>query len=277
MEFYRHIPEKLSPILFSIGGFQIRYYGMMYVVAFFVIMKLIKIRVKKNNMLPLNYDGVERIMLYGFFGAVIGARLGYVVFYNLGYFLLNPIEIILPFSFEGGFKVTGISGMSYHGGLVGVIAGIVLFCKKAKVNTMQVMDIAAASIPLGFTFGRIGNFFNGELYGRATESFLGMYFPYARGDSLRHPSQLYQAFFEGIFLFVILWFLANKKPPIGVVSAAYIFGYGFVRFFVEFFREPDAHIGFVFLNFSMGQLLCVVMMVVGILLGLWSIKRKKLA
>ena len=95
MEFYRHIPEKLSPILFSIGGFQIRYYGMMYVVAFFVIMKLIKSRVKKNNMLPLNYDGVERIMLYGFFGAVIGARLGYVVFYNLGYFLLNPISKIL--------------------------------------------------------------------------------------------------------------------------------------------------------------------------------------
>ena len=124
----------------------------------------------------------------------------------------------------------------------------------------ELTDLLMVGIPLGYFFGRIGNFINGELYGRITESSIGMYFPHAKDALLRHPSQLYEAFFEGIVLFVLLWVLRKKSPFYGFLSGLFIFGYGFVRFFIEYFRQPDAHLGFVFMNFSMGQMLCLAMM-----------------
>jgi phosphatidylglycerol:prolipoprotein diacylglycerol transferase len=142
----------------------------------------------------------------------------------------------------------------------------VWYCRRSRIAFRDAADLFVPGIPLGYTFGRIGNFINNELYGRATQSAIGMYFPDAPGNSLRHPTQLYEAFFEGIFLFILLWFVGRVKLPRGTMIAAYVFGYGFVRFFIEFFREPDAQLGFVFLGFTMGQVLCFAMICGGILL-----------
>jgi phosphatidylglycerol:prolipoprotein diacylglycerol transferase len=151
--------------------------------------------------------------------------------------------------------------MSYHGGISGVAIALWLYARKHKIKYFELTDLLMTGIPLGFTFGRIGNFINGELYGRVTESWIGMYFPHARDGLLRHPSQLYEAFFEGLVVFAFVWILRNKAPFAGFISGLYIFGYGFVRFFIEFYRQPDAHLGFVFMNFSMGQVLCFGMII----------------
>jgi phosphatidylglycerol:prolipoprotein diacylglycerol transferase len=206
---------------------------------------------------------------------VIGARLGYVLFYNLSYYLEHPLEIILPFSFSNGVTFTGISGMSYHGGLIGIILASWLYIRKAKLDWWSVVDLYLPAIPLGYTFGRLGNFINGELFGRVTTSSIGMYFPMAAKGELRHPSQLYEAFFEGIFLFAVLWSIRKIKIPRGAMLALYLIGYGTVRFFIEYFREPDAHIGFVFLSFSMGQILCSLMIAGGFFLYFYLQRREK--
>jgi phosphatidylglycerol:prolipoprotein diacylglycerol transferase len=206
-------------------------------------------------------------------GLIVGARLGYVLFYNFSYYLRHPLEIILPISFSNSVTFTGISGMSYHGGLIGVIFATWLYVRKAKLDWWSIVDLYIPAIPLGYTFGRLGNFINGELYGRVTTSSIGMYFPLAPTKELRHPSQLYEAFFEGIFLFAILWSIRKIKMPNGAMLALYLIGYGTVRFFIEYFREPDAHIGFVFLSFSMGQILCSLMIAAGI--GLYFYLRRQ--
>ena len=154
--------------------------------------------------------------------------------------------------------------MSYHGGVIGVVIALLVFTRSQKRGFFETFDLFIPSIPLGYTFGRLGNFINGELYGRVTDASIGMYFPLAPTNELRHPSQLYEAFFEGIVLFVVLWLLRKKSVFTGFLSAIYLFGYGFVRFFIEYFREPDAQLGFVLLNFSMGQVLCFLMMIAGI-------------
>jgi phosphatidylglycerol:prolipoprotein diacylglycerol transferase len=156
--------------------------------------------------------------------------------------------------------------MSYHGGLIGVIIAAVWYCKKSTLDFWEAADLFVPGIPLGYTFGRLGNFINGELYGRTTQQAIGMHFPSAPGDELRHPTQLYEAFFEGIFLFVTLWYLRRIKLPKGAMIPIYLLGYGVARFFIEFFREPDAHIGFVVMSLTMGQLLCAAMIAGSILL-----------
>jgi phosphatidylglycerol---prolipoprotein diacylglyceryl transferase len=190
-----------------------------------------------------------------------------VLFYNLAYYLHHPLEVVLPFSLENGFHFTGISGMSYHGGLIGTIVCGAWYVHKHRLSFLKMADLLIPCIPAGYTFGRLGNFINGELWGRVTTSPIGMYFPGAPGSTLRHPSQLYEAFGEGMFLFVILWLLRTRVRTPGAMLAIYLVGYGAVRFLIEYFRQPDAQLGLVILSFSMGQLLCSAMVMAG--LGLW--------
>jgi phosphatidylglycerol---prolipoprotein diacylglyceryl transferase len=159
--------------------------------------------------------------------------------------------------------------MSYHGGLIGIIIISIFFCRKYKIKYWNFGDLLCPAIPLGYTFGRLGNFINGELYGRVTDVPWGMYFPLDPQKSLRHPSQLYEALFEGIFLFVLLWSLRKKKHFDGFLLGIYICGYGAVRFIIEFFREPDYQLGFVLGPLSMGQILCMLMIMAGITILLW--------
>ena len=220
----------------------------MYIVAFAITFFLVLYRVKHEDRFEMTSDQVKDASTYIILGLIIGARLGYVVFYNFSYYLEHPLEIILPFSFSDGIAFTGISGMSYHGGLIGIILAGWLYVRKAKLNWWDTVDLYLPVIPLGYTFGRLGNFINGELYGRVTTASIGMYFPIAPTRELRHQSQLYEAFFEGIFLFVILWSIRKIKTPQGATLALYLVGYGLVRFCIEYFRQPDDHLGFVFLS-----------------------------
>ncbi|MGD2185024.1 MAG: prolipoprotein diacylglyceryl transferase [Desulfobacterales bacterium] len=272
-DWWQHLPQHLSPVIFEIGWFRLQYYGLSYIVAFALTYFLVLYRVKHEKHFEFTKDQVNDITTYAIIGLIIGARLGYVLFYNLSYYMRHPLEIILPFSFSNGFTFTGISGMSYHGGLIGALLAVTWYVRKAKLKFWDVMDLYFTVVPLGYTFGRLGNFMNGELFGRTTSSPIGMYFPLAPDQALRHPSQLYEAFFEGVFLFVILWSIRKIKKPSGAMLAFYVIGYGTVRFFIEFFRQPDAHIGFVFLSFSMGQILCALMIAGGI--GLYFYLRQK--
>jgi phosphatidylglycerol:prolipoprotein diacylglycerol transferase len=271
-DWWQHLPQHISPVIFEIGWFRLQYYGLMYIVAFALTYFLVRYRIKHEARFEFSKNQVNDSITYAIVGLIIGARLGYVVFYNFGYYLRHPLEIFLPFSFSNGFAFTGISGMSYHGGLIGILLAAVWYVRKAKLNYWQLMDLYVPAVPLGYTFGRLGNFLNGELFGRATTAPIGMYFPQAPERALRHPSQLYEAFFEGIFLFIILWSIRKIKMPTGAMLAIYVIGYGSVRFFIEFFREPDAHLGFIFLSFSMGQILCTMMVAGGI--GLYFYLKK---
>jgi phosphatidylglycerol---prolipoprotein diacylglyceryl transferase len=268
--FWQHIPESISPNLFEIGSFQIRYYSMMYLVAFFATYMLVAYRIKHDNY---NYsmETIQDFFVWAIVGLILGGRLGYVLFYNFSYYARHPLEILLPFDFTHGFRFVGISGMSYHGGTIGVLAAAIVFCRKRAISFWNLADLFCPVIPLGYTFGRIGNFINGELYGRTTDVPWGMYFPLDPAHLLRHPSQLYEAFFEGIALFIILWSIRKNGSFDGFFLALYIVGYGMIRFVIEFLREPDAHLGFVWASLSMGQLLCLLMVSVGI--GIFMYRR----
>ncbi|MDM8538042.1 prolipoprotein diacylglyceryl transferase [Desulfobacterales bacterium HSG17] len=271
---WQNLPGQINPVLIEIGGFKIQYYGLMYLAGFAVIYSLVMYRIK-NEEFKISLNHIEPLSTAMILGVILGGRLGYVLFYNLSYYLKHPLEIFIPFSFSNGITFTGISGMSYHGGLIGVIAAAWFFAFRNKLDFWEIADLYVPAIPLGYTFGRIGNFINGELYGRITTSSFGMYFPYAPGPALRHPSQLYEAFFEGIFLFAILWNLRKYIHTQGAMMALYLLGYGIVRFFIEFFRQPDAHMGFVFLFFSAGQILCSAMIMAGPGLYLYLRQRDK--
>ncbi|MBI5666224.1 MAG: prolipoprotein diacylglyceryl transferase [Nitrospirae bacterium] len=272
IDFWQHIPEHIKPYIFQVGQFQLRYYGLMYIVAFSVLYILSFHRLKTED-----YDYpkpvLENYFVWAVLGLMLGARLGYVLFYNLGYYVSNPLEIFLPFSFSGGLHFTGLAGMSYHGGLIGVVVTGVIFCKKYKVEFWRFADFLIPSIPLGYTFGRIGNFINGELYGRATTVPWGMYFPLDSTQQLRHPSQLYEALLEGVLLFIVLWTLRKRKVFDGFFLSLYIMGYGMVRLFIEMFREPDAQIGYLFGVITLGQVLCLCMIFTGI--GLYYFRKNK--
>jgi phosphatidylglycerol---prolipoprotein diacylglyceryl transferase len=265
---WQHLPSHISPALFSIGSFQLRYYSLMYIVAFIIVYFLTLYRIKNENC-EFKEEIVQDYLVWAMLGLIVGARFGYALFYNFSYYFQHPLEIILPFDFSNGFKFIGLSGMSYHGGLIGVVIVTLLFCRKRKINFWHFVDMFCPAIPLGYTFGRIGNFINGELYGRVTTMPWGMYFPLDSTNSLRHPSQLYEAFFEGIVLFMLLWIIRKKKIFDGFLIGIYICGYGFVRFFIEFFREPDYQLGFVLSFMSMGQVLCTLMMIAGITILIW--------
>lgn len=270
---WQHLPEKISPYIFQIGALQIRYYSLMYIVAFFLTYLLVSYRIKNEGH---NYSKeiIQDYFVWAIIGLILGARFGYVFLYQFEYYLRNPLEIILPFEFNRGFRFVGISGMSYHGGAIGVIASSILFCRKRGIDFWKLADLLCPAIPLGYTFGRIGNFINGELYGRITNLPWGMYFPLDPTRQLRHPSQLYEAFFEGIFLFAILWTIRKKKQFDGFFLATYLIGYGVVRFAIEFFREPDKPM-FIFGGvLSMGQFLCLAMILIGV--GIFYFKHSNL-
>jgi len=272
-DWWQHLPQHISPVIFEIGWFRLQYYGLMYIVAFALTYFLVLYRVKHEERFGFSKDQVNDLTTYAILGLIIGARLGYVLFYNLSYYMRHPLEIILPFSFSNGFTFTGISGMSYHGGLIGILLLVFWYIRKAKLEYWDVMDLYVPVVPLGYTFGRLGNFINGELFGRTTTSAIGMYFPQAPEKVLRHPSQLYEAFFEGVFLFLLLWSIRKFKVPKGAMLALYVIGYGTVRFVIEFFREPDSHLGFILSSFSMGQILCALMIAGGI--GLYFYLKQK--
>jgi phosphatidylglycerol---prolipoprotein diacylglyceryl transferase len=279
---WQHLPEKMNPVFFKIGEFSLHYYGLMYLVAFAVVYAMAVFRIKREKQFRISVDEIQNLMVYMMIGVIVGGRLGYVVIYNPEYYLKHPLEIFLPFSFSHGITFTGISGMSFHGGLIGVLIAIWYFTRKTDFNFRDICDLFAPIIPLGYTFGRIGNFINGELYGRITTDAIGMYFPTAPGPGLRYPSQLFEAFFEGIVLFIILWNLRKVRKPKGAMLSFYLIGYGLFRFFIEYYRQPDPQfvrpghpLGSVFLSFSMGQILCSFMIVGGVLLYLFLSRMEK--
>lgn len=259
---WQSIPANLSPNLLEIGSFQLRYYSLMYLAAFLCTYILVMHRIKREGY-PYTTEQIQDYFIWAILGVIVGGRLGYVFFYNPGYYLQHPLEIIFPFEFDGGLRFVGISGMSYHGGVIAILAASIVFCRRRKIDFWRFADLICPAIPLGYTFGRIGNFINGELYGRATDVPWGMVFPLDERHLLRHPSQLYEAFFEGIVLFAVLYLIRKKGAFDGALFAFYLIGYGTIRFFIEFYREPDAQLGFVLGPLSMGQLLCFLMIGAG--------------
>ncbi|MEC7822558.1 MAG: prolipoprotein diacylglyceryl transferase [Candidatus Neomarinimicrobiota bacterium] len=270
---WQTLPSKMDPILLSIGSFSIYWYSTMYLVAFGVVYLLCRSKINNKDYTKLTLPEFEDLLSWCFIALIIGARLGYVLFYNFEYYIDNPLEILLPFSIKNGvWKFTGIAGMSYHGGVIGVLIAIWMYASKKGLHLYTVADFLTPAIPLGYFFGRIGNFINGELYGRVTEASIGMYFPNSGDYQLRHPSQLYEAFFEGIVLYFLIKSLKTRFTFLGFNSGLYVFGYAFFRFFIEYFREPDNHLGFILLDLSMGQLLCIAMMAGGIVIWLTGYK-----
>ena len=246
--------NNFDPVAFELFTFEIRWYSLSYI--FGILLGWLycrKILIKNNEYLELFDDLITYIIL----GIILGGRLGYVLFYNPIYFKNNISEIFMIWN----------GGMSFHGGLLGTILATYLFCKKKNINSFIFLDLISLSAPIGIFLGRISNFINSELYGRETDVAWG--FKFLKVDSLtRHPSQLYEAFFEGILLFVLLNFFYKKfiniKP--GIISALFLIFYSFLRFLIEFTREPDSHIGFLLLNLSLGQLICIIFLIIGIIL-----------
>ena len=271
---WRNLPAQISPTLIEIGSFQLRYYSLMYLAAFACTYLLVMYRIKREGY-PYTANQIQDYFVWAILGVILGGRLGYVFFYNWGYYLKHPLEILFPFEFSGGIRFIGISGMSFHGGAIAVLIASLIFCRRRKIDFWRFADLFCPAIPLGYTFGRIGNFINGELYGRATTAAWGMVFPLDPLHLLRHPSQLYEAVFEGIVLFAVLWLIRRKSPFDGALLAIYLIGYGAIRFFIEFFREPDVQLGLVFGPFTMGQLLCFLMIAVGALI--YAVRRNATA
>lgn len=260
---WQHLPEKINPIAFHVGPIEISWYGIMYVVAFAVVYYLVKYRIRTER-LNISLETVKEFMPWGIAGLLIGARLGDVFIYDWGYFENHLSQIFLPFDIYNRWQYIGIYGMSYFGGLVGLAIAFYLFCKARKINLLEFSDLLTPAVPLAYTFGRLGNFLNGELYGRVTKVFWGMYFPADFSGQLRHPSQLYEMFLEGILLFVILWSIRKIKMPTGYLTAYYLIGYGLARFISEFFREPDN--GWFFWSLTLGQWFSVIIITFGIFL-----------
>ncbi len=276
LEAWRHLPSHIDPVLLKIGSLELRWYGLCYFLAIFTSFLLCAWRIRRKET-QLTRPKLEDYYFWVILGVVLGSRLGYVIFYQWSYYSAHLLEIFFPFQFEEGFHFTGISGLSFHGGLLGSIAATWFFCRKNKFSFWQQIDFVVPSVPAGYIFGRLGNFLNGELWGRMTDSPAGMIFPSDPMQLTRHPSQLYEMMGEGLLLFLILWPLRNKKFFPGWTLCAYAFGYGLIRFVVEFFREPDAQLGLLAGGFSMGQWLCIGMMILALILGITlsqSLKRK---
>ena len=253
---------QIDPVIFSLGPLSIRWYGLMYLIAFVMANYLANRAADKPNS-RWTRDQVSDLMFYGFLGVVLGGRVGYVLFYNFGEFLADPLYLFR--TWEGG--------MSFHGGVLGVLTAMWLLSRKFNKSYLQLGDFVVVLLPLGLGAGRIGNFINGELWGRTAEVPWAMLFPGA-GPLPRHPSQLYEFFFEGIVLFLMLVWYKKRNPPAGNVGGLFLLGYGIFRFGIEYFREPDAHLGILSLGMSMGQWLCMPMILSGIALIVWGYRRE---
>lgn len=247
----------IDPVLIQIGPIAIRWYALAYIAGILLGAQLLK-RMNRSDKPLMNAKQLEDLILWAVIGIILGGRLGYVLFYKPDYYLENLSEI--PAIWHGG--------MAFHGGLLGVIVAFYGFAKRNKIDYLRLMDQVACVAPIGLFFGRIANFINGELYGRVSDVSWAMVFPHG-GPFARHPSQLYQAALEGGVLFIILMVLlkyTNLSSRRGFLAGVFLVGYGCARAFVECFREPDAQLGFLFAHLTMGQLLCVPMIMVGALL-----------
>ena len=242
--------NNFDPVAFQIFSLSIRWYSLAYIFGIiFGWLYCRKILIDNNSIQEL----FENYLTYLIIGIIIGGRLGYVVFYNFSYFINNPIEILMIWN----------GGMSFHGGLIGIIASTYFFSKKNNNNMFEFLDLVAVAAPIGIFLGRISNFINGELVGKVTNSNWGVLFP-SYDDKLRHPSQLYEAFFEGIILFILMNLIHfNKKNKIGTCSVMFMILYGCFRIISEFFREPDIQVGYLFGYLSMGTLLSLFMILAG--------------
>ncbi len=252
------IHPQFDPVAFSLGPVAVRWYGLMYLAGFALFWWLGRLRAR-DAWRGIGRQDVEDLLFFGVLGVIIGGRLGYVLFYKPGYYLENPLEALMVWK----------GGMASHGGVLGVIAVLWLFARARAKSFLQVADFSVPLMPLGLAAGRLGNFINGELWGRPADPAVwpwAMIFPQAGDGVPRHPSQLYQAALEGVLLFVLLWLYSNKPRPAGFVSAAFLVGYGVLRFVAEFGREPDAFLGLLALQLSMGQWLSLPMVVAGIAL-----------
>ena len=252
------IHPQIDPIAFSIGPLAVRWYGLMYLAGFAAAWWLGTRRIKAA-LAPITRKQFDDLIFLAVLGVILGGRLGYVLFYKPGYYAAHPLEIFAVWQ----------GGMSFHGGLLGVMAAMWVAARRNRVHFLSLMDFVAPLCPLGIAAGRIGNFINGELWGRVTDLPWGMVFRGA-GGAPRHPSQLYQAALEGFALFVLLWWFSSKPRPRGQVSALFLIGYGAFRFIAEFAREPDAFLGLLALGLTMGQWLCFPMIIGGALLFAWS-------
>jgi len=250
-----------NPIMIDLGLIRVSWYGMMYVLGFIGSYLLVRYQMKKKDF-GVSRVEVENLYFYLIIGLMAGARLGYVLFYDLKMYLSDPLGV---FAIWRG-------GMSFHGGLIGVLIVGILFSWRNKKSFWKITDLIIVTAPIGLGLGRIGNFINGELYGRMTNLPWGMIFPRG-GPHPRHPSQLYESGLEGGVLFLILWLLKDKKLPTGGLLALFLSLYGLFRFFVEFFREPDAHIGFIIGPFTLGQVFSFIMIAGGTILYI-CLKRK---
>ena len=246
----------IDPVIADLGFVKVYWYGVMYLLAFLSAYLLARYRIKSEVL--WNTKHVDDLIFYGAIGAVLGGRLGYLLFYNWSVFISNPLTF---FNFQNG-------GMSFHGGFLGVLLAMVIFNKKYQFTFFQTTDFIAPLIPLGLGFGRIGNYINGELWGRVTDSSWGILAPDQSGLwEKRFPTQLYEAFLEGFVLFCILWLFSNKKPQVMATSSLFLIFYGFFRFIIEFVRAPDSHIGYLAFDWlTMGQLLSIPMIFIGIYL-----------
>tara|TARA_B100001059_G_scaffold211263_1_gene225492 strand:- start:726 stop:1517 length:792 start_codon:yes stop_codon:yes gene_type:complete len=251
--------HNLDPVLFNFGFIAIRWYSLAYIAGILIgwwFGKKIIVRKFENSSKRFNLKEFDDLITYIIISLIIGGRIGYIVFYNIEYYISNPLDILKIW--EGG--------MSFHGSLIGIIIGTYLFSIKRKISAFILLDVIACVSPIGIFFGRIANFINGELVGKITDVSWSVVFPTI--DMMpRHPSQLYEAFLEGIILFFILnIFILKKKYIVGTCSCLFLISYGFFRIISEFFREPDSHIGYLFNSLSMGTILSILMILAGLIL-----------
>ncbi len=252
-----HFPN-INPVAIHLGPLAIRWYALAYVVGILLGQFYVAWLDKRRAAPLLTAKARDDLVLYAVLGIILGGRIGYVLFYNLRYYLENPDDMLQVWH----------GGMSFHGGLLGVLIAFYFFARRYKISWLALMDLLAAATPIGLFFGRLANFVNGELYGRPTAKSWGMIFP-SGGPVPRHPSQLYEAGLEGLVLFVVLFLVATRTRAMdyrGIVGGVFLAGYGMARFVIEFFREPDIQLGTFMFGLSMGQLLCLPMIAV----GLWS-------
>jgi len=252
---------NFDPVAIHIGPLAVRWYGLMYLVGFAISYWLGRLRIARGRSGRVTLQTLDDLLFFCVLGVIVGGRLGYVLFYKPGYYFAHPLEIL--YVWQGG--------MSFHGGFLGVLVALWWVARKHDLRWLEITDFFAPLSPLALAAGRVGNFINGELWGRVTDVPWGMVFRGA-GPAPRHPSQLYQFALEGVLLFVILWLYSGKPRPTGAVSALFLVGYGAFRFIVEFFREPDDFLGLLTLNLSMGQWLSLPMILAGIALFAWSLR-----
>jgi phosphatidylglycerol:prolipoprotein diacylglycerol transferase len=254
----------IDPVALQLGPLAIHWYGLTYLAAFALFVGLARLRLRQAPYAQLVAQGlwakqdIEDLLFYGVVGVVLGGRVGYCLFYKPGYYAAHPLEVFAVWQ----------GGMSFHGGMLGVISAMALFAWQRKRPWFLVTDFIAPCVPTGLAAGRVGNFINGELWGRAADPSLpwAMVFPQSGSAMARHPSQVYQFLGEGLLLFVLMWLYARKPRAVGAVSGVFLIGYGSLRFMAEYFREPDAHLGLLALGLSMGQWLCVPMVGLGVLI-----------